>query len=100
MGVIEGGIAFLGLLFATILSAFALWTRVVKWWERKEVEREQRFKAIVIEAISEHGLVKEGANSDVWPNGSDNLPDFLGVLWESLEASWVICPPRESEKST
>lgn len=87
MGFIEGGIAFFGLLFATVLSFLALWTRASKWWERKESEREQRFKEMVVEAISEHGLIKEGANSDVWPNGSDNMPDFLRVLWESLEAT-------------
>lgn len=84
---IQGGTAFLGLLFATVLSALALWSRAAKWWERKETDREKRFKEIVVEAISEHGLIKEGANSDVWPNGSDNMPDFLRVLWESLEAT-------------
>lgn len=84
---IQGGTAFVGLLFATILSGLALWGRISKWMEERESQREERFKQMVVDAISEHGLIKEGANSDVWPNGSDNMPDFLRVLWESLEAT-------------
>lgn len=84
---IQGGTAFLGLLFATILSGLALWGRVSKWMEDRETQREERFKQMVIDAISEHGLIKPGRGEDIWPNGSDNMPDFLLVLWESLEAT-------------
>lgn len=90
MGLIEGGIAFFGLLFATILSALALWNRVSKWLENKEREREERFKQMVIDAIADRGLIKpgqEGIGDEAWPNGSHNMPDFLRVLWESLEAT-------------
>lgn len=84
---IQGGTAFLGLLFATILSGLALWGRVSKWMEDRETEREQRFKQMVVDAISEHGLIKPGEKDEIWPNGSDNMPDFLLVLWKSLEAT-------------
>lgn len=84
---LQGGTAFLGLLFATILSGLALWGRISKWLEGKEAQREERFKYIVVDAFSEHGLIKPGSSEEPWPNGSDNMPDFLRALWESLEAT-------------
>lgn len=87
MGIIEGGTAFLGLLFGTILSGLALWGRISRWLEAYESNREERFKTMVIEAIKEQGLIKNGDPQDDWPNGSDNMIDFLHVLWKSMEAT-------------
>lgn len=87
MTIIEGGIAFLGLLFATVLSGLALWGRVSRWLDAYEAEREERFKEMVLEAMTERGLIKPGDPKDIWPNGSDNMVDFLTTLWEAMEAA-------------
>lgn len=87
MTIIEGGIAFLGLLFATVLSGLALWGRISRWLDAYEANREERFKEMVLEAMTERGLVKPGDPRDIWPNGSDNMVDFLTTLWESMEAA-------------
>lgn len=87
MGAIEGGIAFLGLLFATILSGFALWGRISKWLSEQEEAREERFRQMLIDAMEDRGLIKPGEPQDIWPNGSDNMVDFLTTLWEAMEAA-------------
>ncbi len=87
MSFIEGGVAFMGLLFATILSALALWRRWVAWMDEREQRREEQYSRHVVEAMMYHGLIKDGTPEDMWPNGSKNMPDFLTTLWESTEAA-------------
>lgn len=87
MDFIQGGTAFLGLLFATILSGLALWGRIARWLNAYEADREARWKQMVVDAITEQGLIKEGKPQEVWPNGSDNMIDFLHVLWKAMEGT-------------
>lgn len=90
MGVIEGGVAFFGLMFATVLSGLALWNRIARWLDKREAEhearREEQYTAHVIAALKERGLVKDGTPEDQWPNGSKTMPDFLASLWKTDEA--------------
>jgi hypothetical protein len=61
-----------GAFLAATLAFLTLARRFVGW-----------IKASVREALLESGLIKKGEPMSIWPNGSDNLPDFLEHLWQS-----------------
>jgi hypothetical protein len=65
--VLIGGI---GVFFAMILALLTIARRFVGW-----------MKASMLETLLDTGLIKRGEAPSIWPNGSDNLPDFLHHLW-------------------
>ncbi len=75
----------LSLIIASIVGFLTAVTLLLALW-RKHVALMRR---IALETLIDVGLVKHrsGADDEAWPNGSDNLPDFLRTLWESLESS-------------
>lgn len=60
-----------GGLLTLILSAIALVQRVLNG-----------LRAVVLDVLVDTGMIKPGKRSEIWPNGSDNLPDFLMSLYE------------------
>jgi hypothetical protein len=65
--VLIGGI---GVFFAMILALLTIARRFVGW-----------MKAAMLDTLLDTGLIKRGEAPSIWPNGSDNLPDFLHHLW-------------------
>lgn len=69
--------AFLGLLTAllgVILAFVALWNKI-----------RNGIKSVVTEVMVDSGLIKAGRKEQIWPNGSDTLPDFLKGLYEDVK---------------
>lgn len=67
--VLIGGI---GVFFAMILALLTIARRFIGW-----------MKASMLETLLDTGLIRRGETQSIWPNGSDNLPDFLKHLWEA-----------------
>lgn len=71
----------MGALLAALLALLTIIRRFVTWFD----QRADPTRAIK-NALLESGLIKQGTPQSIWPNGSDNLPDFLEHLWQSTQA--------------
>lgn len=70
MDLAAAALGFLTGAFGLALAFITLWTKV-----------RNGIKSTVLEVLVESGLAKQGKKEQVWPNGSDTLPDFLNNLY-------------------
>ena len=86
MDLLTGAIGFFATLLGVILAALALWREISTWMEERDRRRDHEIRSMITETLTEVGLIKSGVKHEMWPNGSTNLPDFLGTMWETTEA--------------
>lgn len=73
MDLAAAALGFLTGAFGLALAFITLWTKV-----------RDGIKSTVLEVLVESGLAKQGKKEQVWPNGSDTLPDFLNNLYTNV----------------
>lgn len=60
-----------------ILTSLSIIISVIVLWGKISSALQHLMRGV----LDDSGLTKKGKLMDVWPNGSSNLPDFLGVLY-------------------
>lgn len=69
-------LGFLTGVLGILLVAGTLWKRFIALVEKA-----------VLRVLVDTGLVKSRRPAADWPNGSDNLPDFLDHLWKKINGA-------------